>query len=97
MYESSLHFLSRLLYQHTGKKVYILLDEYDTPMNDAYLHGRYEACRSFLAALFGDTFKGNDFLARGLITGILKVAKASLFSELNNLKEYTILRACYTP
>ena len=90
-YESSLQFLSRLLYEHTGKKVYILLDEYDTPINKAYVHECYEACRSFLAAMFGQAFKGNDFLESGLITGILKIAKASLFSELNNLKVYTML------
>ena len=94
-YEKSLKFLSKLLYQHTGKKVYILLDEYDTPINHAYLHGCYASCRSFLAGMFGQTFKGNDFLERGLITGILKVAKASLFSELNNLKVYTTLSKKY--
>ena len=94
-YEKSLKFLSKLLYQHTGKKVYILLDEYDTPINYAYLHGCYAPCRSFLAGMFGQTFKGNDFLERGLITGILKVAKASLFSELNNLKVYTTLSKKY--
>ena len=97
-YEKSLKFLSKLLYQHTGKKVYILLDEYDTPINDAYLHGCYETCRSFLAAMFGKAFKGNNFLKNGLITGILKIAKASLFSELNNPQVYTILDdARYTP
>ena len=90
-YEAALNNLSRLLYQHTGKKVYILLDEYDTPVHDAYVNGYYEDLRSFLAAMFGKTFKGNNFLARALITGILKVAKSSLFSELNNLKVYTIL------
>ena len=94
-YEKSLKFLSELLYQHTGKKVYILLDEYDTPINDAYVHGCYEPCRSFLAGLFGKTFKRNSFLKKGLITGILKIAKASLFSELNNLKVYTMLAKKY--
>ena len=94
-YEKSLKFLSKLLYQHTGKKVYILLDEYDTPINDAYLHGCYETCRSFLAAMFGKAFKGNNFLKNGLITGILKIAKASLFSEFNNPKVYTTLSKKY--
>ena len=89
-YASSLEFLSRLMYQHTGKKIYILLDEYDTPINDAYVNDYYGECRSFLAAMFGKTFKGNASLNRGLITGILKVAKASIFSELNNLKVYTM-------
>ena len=90
-YEKSLKLLSKLLYQHTGKKIYILLDEYDTPIHDAYVHDYYEACRSFLAAMLGKTFKGNNFLERALITGILKVAKSSLFSELNNVKVYTML------
>lgn len=90
-YKYSLHALSQCIYQHTGKKVYILLDEYDTPINDAYVHGCYEACRKFLAGLFGKTFKDNHFLEKGLITGILKIAKASLFSGLNNLEVYTIL------
>ena len=94
-YQSSLHALSRYLYQHTGKKVYILLDEYDTPINDAYVHGCYEDCRNFLAGMFGETFKGNNFLEKGLITGILKIAKASLFSDLSNLKVYTTLSKKY--
>ena len=75
--------------------MYILLDEYDTPVHDAYVHGYYEELRSFLAAMFGKTFKGNNFLARALITGILKVAKSSLFSELNNVKVYTTLSKRY--
>ena len=75
---------SKILSSQEG--IYILLDEYDTPINHAYLRGCYAPCRSFLAAMFGQAFKGNDFLESGLITGILKVAKASLFSALNNLK-----------
>ena len=90
-YESSLSLLSRLLEHHTGKNVYILLDEYDTPINDSYVNDYYEACRSFLAAMFAKTFKGNASLNRGLITGILKIAKASLFSGMNNLEVYTML------
>ena len=90
-YERSLKFLSELLYQHTGRKVVILLDEYDTPIHDAYIYNYYEDCRSFLANMFNRAFKGNDTLHKALITGILKVAKASLFSELNNVKVYTIL------
>ena len=90
-YEDSLKALCRLLYEHTGKKAYILLDEYDTPVNDSYVNDYYEACRSFLAAMFGETFKGNDNLEKGLITGILKIAKASLFSGMNNLEVYTML------
>ena len=90
-YKKSLQFLSHLLYKHTGKQVVILLDEYDTPINDAYLHGYYEESRNFLAALFHSAFKGNNALHKALITGILKVAKSSLFSELNNVEVYTML------
>ncbi len=90
-YENSLKALSGLLQEHTGKNVYILLDEYDTPINDSYVHNYYEECRDFLAAMFAKTFKGNNALERGLITGILKIAKASLFSGMNNLEVYTML------
>ena len=90
-YKDSLLFLSQRLYEYRGQKVYILLDEYDTPMHDAYVHGYYEGCRNFLAAFFHSAFKGNNALDKALITGILKVAKSSLFSELNNVEVYTML------
>ena len=90
-YQSSLKFLSKLLYQHTGKKVYIFLDEYDTPINHAYINGYFKECVDFFVQLFGKTFKGNDYLNRGLITGILKIAKENLFSGLNNPQVYTML------
>ena len=79
-YKESLCLLSQLLYKHTGKKVVILVDEYDTPIHDAFIHGYYKECTRLLAAMFGEAFKGNDALKKGLITGILKVSKASLFS-----------------
>jgi len=92
-YETAIQDLSRLLYQYTGKKAIILLDEYDTPLHDAYIQGYYEDMRSFMATVFNKTFKGNSFLHKALITGILKIAKSSLFSELNNVKDYTTLRS----
>ncbi len=88
-YESSLRFLSHMLFQHTGKKVMLLLDEYDTPLHDAHVHGYYEEMRSLIATLFNKAFKGNDYLHKGLITGILKIVKSSLFSELNNVEVYS--------
>ncbi len=88
-YESSLQFLSHMLFQHTGKKVMLLLDEYDTPLHDAHVHGYYEEMRSLIATLFNKAFKGNDYLHKGLITGILKIVKSSLFSELNNVEVYS--------
>ncbi len=90
-YESSLRFLSHMLFQHTGKKVMLLLDEYDTPLHDAHVHGYYEEMRSLIATLFNKAFKGNDYLHKGLITGILQIVKSSLFSELNNVKVYSMI------
>ena len=83
--------LSGLLYKASGKQVYIFLDEYDTPIHDAYIEGYYKECTQFLAKLFGNTFKGNPYLAKAMITGILKVGKASLFSDLNNVVVYSML------
>ncbi len=91
-YAESLHFLSRLLFQHTGKKVMLFLDEYDTPMHQAFIHGYYEEGRSLMSALFGKTFKGNEYIEKALITGILKISKASLFSDLNNVEVYSMLK-----
>ncbi len=88
-YEGSLQFLSRVLFQHTNQKVMLLLDEYDTPLHDAHVHGYYEEMRSLIATLFNKAFKGNDYLYKGLITGILKIVKSSLFSELNNVEVYS--------
>ncbi len=90
-YESSLQFLSHMLFQYTGKKVMLLLDEYDTPLHDAHVHGYYEEMRSLIATLFNKAFKGNDYLHKGLITGILQIVKSSLFSELNNVKVYSMI------
>ncbi len=90
-YEGSLQFLSRVLFQHTNQKVMLLLDEYDTPLHDAHVHGYYEEMRSLIATLFNKAFKGNDYLHKGLITGILQIVKSSLFSELNNVKVYSMI------
>ena len=94
--KDSLQFLSELLYSHFGKPVYVLIDEYDTPINSAYLEfkdrpGEFEQVLQLFRGLFGATFKSNPYLEQGLITGILRVAKANLFSDLNNVREYTLL------
>ena len=94
--KGSLQFLSELLYKHFGKPVYILIDEYDAPINNAYraFRGRSEELEEVLQLfrrLFGAALKSNPYLERGLITGILRIAKASLLSDLNNLSEYTLL------
>ena len=98
----SLQFLSKLLYKHFGKPVYILIDEYDAPINHAYRefgettkkgeqNKEFEKVLQLFRGLLGAAFKSNPYLARGFLTGILRIAKASLLSELNNLREYTLL------
>lgn len=72
-----------------GKKVIILLDEYDTPMQEAYVHGFWEEMISFARSLFNATFKTNPWLGRAIMTGITQVSKESIFSDLNNLEVVT--------
>ena len=85
----SLRKLSEYLYQYYGKKVIILLDEYDTPMQEAYVNGYWEEIVSFIRSLFNSTFKTNPYLERGLMTGITRVSKESIFSDLNHLEVVT--------
>ena len=81
---SALYQLSGYLSRYYGKKVIILLDEYDTPMQEAYIQGYWEELVSFTRSLFNSTFKTNPYLARGMMTGITRVSKESIFSDLNN-------------
>ena len=92
---SSLYQLSDLLRRYYGKKVIILLDEYDTPMQEAYVHGYWEEIVSFLRCLFNSTFKTNPSLERALMTGITRVSKESVFSDLNHLKVVTTTSNSY--
>ena len=85
----SLNMLSRLLMRHYGKKVIILLDEYDTPMQEAYVNGYWDEVVSFMRNLFHSTFKTNPYLNRAIMTGITRVSKESIFSDLNNLAVVT--------
>ena len=85
----SLYHLSRFLYEYYGKKVIILLDEYDTPMQEAFVDGYWDDLVSFTRSLFNSTFKTNPALERGIMTGITRVSKESIFSDLNNLKVVT--------
>ncbi len=78
--------LSLFLYRYYGKKVIILLDEYDTPMQEAYIGGYWDELVQFMRSLFGATFKSNLYLERAIMTGITRVSKESIFSDLNNLK-----------
>ena len=86
---SALYQLSDFLCRYYGKKVIILLDEYDTPMQEAYVNGYWNEIVSFTRSLFNSTFKTNPFLDRAVMTGITRVSKESIFSDLNNLKVVT--------
>ncbi len=81
----SLRTISDYLYRFHGKKPIILLDEYDTPMQEAYLSGYWEEMTVFIRGLFNSAFKTNPYLERALLTGITRVSKESIFSDLNNL------------
>ena len=85
----ALYQLSEYLYRYYGKKVIILLDEYDTPMQEAYVDGYWNEMAAFTRSLFNATFKTNPWLERGIMTGITRVSKESIFSDLNNLKVVT--------
>lgn len=86
---SSLYQLSDFLFRYYGRKVIILLDEYDTPMQEAYVDGYWEELAAFTRSLFNSTFKTNPWLERAIMTGITRVSKESIFSDLNNLKVVT--------
>ncbi len=77
--------MSNYLSRYYGKKVIILLDEYDTPMQEAYVNGYWEELVAFTRSLFNATFKTNPYLERAIMTGITRVSKESIFSDLNNL------------
>ena len=85
----ALHKLADFMYRYYGKKVIILLDEYDTPMQEAYVNGYWNEIVSFTRSLFNSTFKTNPYLERAVMTGITRVSKESIFSDLNNLKVVT--------
>lgn len=85
----SLKALANYLYRYYGKKVIILLDEYDTPMQEAYVSGYWEEAVELIRGLFHSTFKTNPYLERAIMTGITRVSKESVFSDLNNLKVVT--------
>ena len=85
----AIHHLADFMSRYYGKKVIILLDEYDTPMQEAYVNGFWEELVAFTRSLFNSTFKTNPYVERALMTGITRVSKESIFSDLNNLKVVT--------
>ena len=86
---SALYQLSDYLYRYYGKKAIILLDEYDTPMQEAYVNGFWDEIVSFTRSFFNSAFKTNSYLERAVMTCITRVSKESIFSDLNNLKVVT--------
>jgi len=92
----ALNNLSLFLSRYYGKKVIILLDEYDTPMQEAYVNGYWEELVAFTRSLFNSTFKTNPYLERAIMTGITRVSKESIFSDLNNLKVITVTNEEYS-
>lgn len=85
----ALYQLSDFLHRYYGKKVIILLDEYDTPMQEAYVNGYWDEMAAFMRSLFNSAFKTNPWLERGIMTGITRISKESIFSDLNNLEVVT--------
>ena len=85
----AIHYLAKFMYQYYGRKVIILLDEYDTPMQEAFIKGYWDELVSFTRNLFNATFKTNPYLERGIMTGITRISKESIFSDLNNLEVVT--------
>ena len=88
---NSLKILSKILYQYYNKPVILLIDEYDVPLQNAYIQGYYEEAVSFYRTFYGATFKDNPYLEKTVITGVSRVAKESIFSGANNLDVYTVL------
>ena len=94
--ESSLLFLSEVLYKYYDEKVIILIDEYDIPLLTAYENGYYNEAINFFKGFYGDVLKTNEYLHMGVLTGIVRVAQAGIFSDLNNIENYTILNKKYS-
>ncbi len=90
-YEKALFFLSKLLHNVYQQKVVILIDEYDTPIYPAYQNGYYRQMIDFLRSMMESALKDNPYLEKGLVTGILRIVKESLFSGINNLDVFSIL------
>lgn len=95
-YQMSLQVLSLLLYKHYGKECVVIIDEYDTPIQQGHTCGFYEQIIDFMRSFFSGGLKDNTYLAYGFLTGILRVAKESIFSGLNNLKINSILDEAYS-
>ena len=94
--KEALKFLTKILYEKYNKKVVVLIDEYDSPLVSAYINGYYEKAKDFFKTFYSTVLKDNSYLQMGVLTGIIRVIKAGIFSDLNNLSTYTILSDVYT-
>ena len=95
-WERSLLNLTKYVYDYYGKKVIILIDEYDQPIINSYINGYYNETIDFFKSFYGSVLKDNEYLEMSVITGILRVAKENIFSGLNNLEVHTILDSEFT-
>ena len=89
--QNALKLLTRLLYKEYEMPVMLLIDEYDVPLQNAYVEGFYDEAVKFFKAFFGTTFKDNPYLEKTVLTGVSRVAKESIFSGANNFDVYTVL------
>lgn len=87
----AIKFLTQCLCHHFHKKVILLIDEYDVPLQSAYLHGYYDKMVIFLGNVFSSSLKTNDYLEKGILTGCLRIARESIFTGLNNFSVYSVL------
>ena len=95
-WERSLLNLTKYVYEYYGKKVIVLIDEYDQPIINSYIKGYYSETIDFFKSFYGSVLKDNEYLEMSVITGILRVAKENIFSGLNNLEVHTILDSEFT-
>ena len=95
-YSNSLKFLMKCLKEYHNQRVIVLIDEYDTPLLNAYEFGYYDDMLQFFKTFYGGALKSNVNLQMGVLTGIIRVAQAGIFSDLNNFKSFTVLEDKYT-
>ena len=95
-YTNALKNLTKFLYKYYKKEVILLIDEYDIPLITAYKYGYYDEAINFYKIFLGEALKTNQYLKIGVLTGIIRVIKAGIFSDLNNLKVYSILNKEYS-
>ena len=95
-YKNALKILTTYLYKYYKKEVILLIDEYDTPLITAYKYDYYDEALPFFKVFYGEALKTNPYLKMGIMTGIIRVIKAGIFSDLNNLRVYSILNRQYS-